>query len=107
MAEDRPAKTRRATLGIVPGQPARAATAPEPGPAPAAAPGPAPKSKRASKAGVYAELPKDLKVKVDILAATMQVPVNRVIGALLHAYVQPERRGELEELISDYSAANL
>ncbi|MGO9901641.1 MAG: hypothetical protein ACLP50_17425 [Solirubrobacteraceae bacterium] len=58
--------------------------------------------RRRSGSGLYVELPREMKVELDIVAATLQVPLNALVGAVLSAYVSRERTAELEQLVREY-----
>ena len=88
-------KERRATLQPVSGQPAKTG-----GSEPAAV---TPKPKGRSGTALYVRLPRDLKVEVDVVAATLQVPQNVLITALLQEYVSRDRVGELTELVARHT----
>jgi hypothetical protein len=89
------AKERRVTLQPVSGQPANNGAS-----EPVAA---APKPKGRSGTALYVRLPRDLKVEVDVVAATLQVPQNVLVTALLQEYVSRDRVGELTELVARYT----
>jgi hypothetical protein len=61
--------------------------------------------RRRSGSGLYVELPREMKVELDIVAAILQVPLNALVGAVLSAHVSRERTAELEELVREYRAA--
>jgi hypothetical protein len=80
----------------VPGQPAQAG-----GPADSTLAPPGGKRRR-SGSGLYVELPREMKVELDIVAAMLQVPLNALVGAVLSAHVSRERIAELERLVREY-----
>ena len=54
--------------------------------------------------GLYVELPREMKVEVDVVAAILQVPLNVLVGAVLSEYVSRDRVSELGELTENYRA---
>jgi hypothetical protein len=98
------AKERRATLQPVPGQPSQS-TGSVPSAAaeqPPAAPNP-PKRGR-SGTGLYVEVPRQMKVELDVVAAILQIPLNLLVAAVLSEYVTRDRIAELEQLAENYRA---
>ena len=57
-----------------------------------------------SGTGLYVELPREMKVELDVVAAILQVPLNLLVGAVLSEYVSRERVGELGQLAERYRA---
>ena len=95
------AKERRATP-----QPAARRSSPSAAAAPAAGEQAAVKPPRRGRSGtgLYVELPREMKVELDVVAAMLQVPLNVLVGAVLSEYVSRERIGELERLAESYRA---
>ena len=88
------AQGRREPLQPGPGEPAQAVGESTP----ASAGG----KRRRSGSGLYVELPREMKVELDIVAAMLQVPLNALVGAVLSAHVSRERIAELERLVREY-----
>jgi hypothetical protein len=103
------AKERRATLQPVAGQPSQST---ESGPSAAAepaaeqaAPSTQPPKRGRSGTGLYVELPRQMKVELDVVAAILQVPLNLLVGAVLSEYVSRDRIAELGQLAENYRAS--
>jgi hypothetical protein len=99
------AKERRVTLQPVAGQPSASTESEPPAAAEqAAAPAQPPKRGR-SGTGLYVELPRQMKVELDVVAAILQVPLNLLVGAVVSEYVSRDRITELGQLTEDYRAS--
>jgi hypothetical protein len=99
------AKERRATLQPVAGQPSQST---ESGPSAAAEPAPLstqPPKRGRSGTGLYVELPRQMKVELDVVAAILQVPLNLLVGAVVSEYVSRDRIAELGQLVENYRAS--
>ena len=99
------AKERRATLQPVAGQPSQST---ESGPSAAAEPAALstkPPKRGRSGTGLYVELPRQMKVELDVVAAILQVPLNLLVGAVLSEYVSRDRIAELGQLAENYRAS--
>jgi len=57
-----------------------------------------------SGTGLYVELPREMKVELDVVAAMLQVPLNLLVGAVLSEYVSRDRIAELGRLAESYRA---
>ena len=55
--------------------------------------------------GLYVELPRQMKVELDVVAAILQVPLNLLVGAVLSEYVSRDRIAELGQLAENYRAS--
>jgi hypothetical protein len=99
------AKERRATLQPVAGQPSQST---ESGPSAAAEPAALstkPPKRGRSGTGLYVEVPRQMKVELDVVAAILQVPLNLLVGAVLSEYVSRDRIAELGQLAENYRAS--
>ena len=99
------AKERRATLQPVAGQPSQST---ESGPSAAAEPAPLstkPPKRGRSGTGLYVEVPRQMKVELDVVAAILQVPLNLLVGAVVSEYVSRDRIAELGQLVENYRAS--
>jgi hypothetical protein len=99
------AKERRATLQPVAGQPSQST---ESGPSAAAEPAALstkPPKRGRSGTGLYVEVPRQMKVELDVVAAILQVPLNLLVGAVVSEYVSRDRIAELGQLVENYRAS--
>ena len=96
------AKERRATLQPIAGQPSHST---ESGAAEPAAASTQPPKRGRSGTGLYVELPREMKVELDVVAAILQVPLNLLVGAVLSEYVSRDRIAELGQLVEYYRAS--
>lgn len=92
--EELMAKGRRGTLQPAAGRPSRSAEQ--------AASSMKPPKRGRSGTGLYVELPREMKVEVDVVAALLQVPLNLLVGAVLSEYVSRDRVTELGRLTEKY-----
>ena len=98
------AKERRATLQPVAGQPSQSTESEPSAAAEQAAPSTQPPKRGRSGTGLYVELPRQMKVELDVVAAILQVPLNLLVGAVLSEYVSRDRIAELGQLAENYRA---
>ena len=94
------AKGRRGTL-----QPSRSTGSAPVAAAEQAASSTKPPKRGRSGTGLYVELPREMKVEVDVVAAILQVPLNLLVGAVLSEYVSRDRITELGQLTESYRAS--
>ena len=99
------AKGRRGTLQPAAGQPSRSTGSAPSSAAEQAASSTKPPKRGRSGTGLYVELPREMKVEVDVVAAILQVPLNLLVGAVLSEYVSRDRITELGQLTESYRAS--
>ena len=99
------AKERRATLQPVAGQPSQSTESGPSAAAEPAAPSTKPPKRGRSGTGLYVEVPRQMKVELDVVAAILQVPLNLLVGAVVSEYVSRDRIAELGQLAENYRAS--
>ena len=99
------AKERRATLQPVTGQPSQSTESGASAAAEQAAPSTQPPKRGRSGTGLYVEVPRQMKVELDVVAAILQVPLNLLVGAVVSEYVSRDRIAELGQLAENYRAS--